>query len=130
MTVGGMTRGQRLAVRLAAVVSAVLAVLGAGHQANAVMPWPPAAASATSTAPTEEHDEGEHQHEVQALTVRSTGPLRAGGGPLTRTSASPRGTDAAYAALVPPAAPMPAGPVPAANGSRPAALARIQVFRC
>ncbi|WP_033259677.1 hypothetical protein [Kitasatospora setae] len=117
MTGRGAAWGGRFAVLLAVALAAVLT---AGPPAQARMPRPPAASVA------EEHVECGHQHEAQVPTGRAAGRHRANGGPPARTGARPD-EDAATGV---PRAPLPAGPVPAAGGSRPAALARIQVFRC
>ncbi|MFE1322124.1 hypothetical protein [Kitasatospora phosalacinea] len=120
MTGRGTTRGGQLAVLLAAALAAVLAVLTAGPPAQAQ----PRAARPASASVAEEHVECTHQHEAQAPAGRGAGRHRANGGPPVRGAVRP-GDEYAGASGVRPAAPM-----TAVGGSRPAALARIQVFRC
>ncbi|WP_344550502.1 hypothetical protein [Kitasatospora saccharophila] len=102
---------------LAVLLSALLALLAAGPPAQARAPRPPASATA------EEHLECGHQQEAQAPAGRARAHHRANGGPPARPQDRPEDGAAAD-----PSAPVPAGPAP--TGSRPAALARLQVFRC
>ncbi|RPE36658.1 hypothetical protein [Kitasatospora cineracea] len=122
MTGRRTTRGGRLAVLLAALLAAVLTVLTAGPsaaQAQTRTPRPPASAAA------EEHLEGAPHQEAPAPAGRSAGRHRANGGPPARPPARSGG------ATAPDAPPAPAHPAPTtADGPRPAALARLQVFRC
>ncbi|WP_157845594.1 hypothetical protein [Kitasatospora phosalacinea] len=101
---------------LAVLLAAVLALLTAGPPAQARAPRPPASAAA------EEHLECEHQQEAQAPAGRSAARHRGSGGPPARPQDRPDDETA-------PAPPVPGAARPA-DGSRPAALARLQVFRC
>lgn len=119
MTGRGRTRGDCLAVLLAAVLAAVLTVLTAGPPAQARAPR---AATATVA---EEHVEGAPHQEAPAPAGRSAGRHRANGGPPARPPARP-GEETAPDTTTAPAHPAPT----TAGGSRPAVLARLQVFRC
>ncbi|MFD8749823.1 hypothetical protein ACFV0O_02365 [Kitasatospora sp. NPDC059577] len=121
MTVRRISRGKRFALLLAAVVSAVLAALGSGSQAFAAEPLPQSTAA-------DGHPAWKVHHLTEAPTQRATAHHRTSGGTAARTAvgaATDTGTGAA-----PASGPVPRGPVPDANGSRPAALSRLQVFRC
>lgn len=115
-----ISRGQRLALRLAALVSALLAVLGTGAQAFAE-PLPKPAAAA------EEDPNCKVHHAAQAPSNRPAGHRRTHSGGTAVHTALHAATDSGVAATP---VTVPTGPVPEANGSRPAALARLQVFRC
>ncbi|GLW71018.1 hypothetical protein Kpho02_33170 [Kitasatospora phosalacinea] len=117
----GTTRGGQLAVLLAAALAAVLAVLTAGPPAQAQ----PRASRPAAASVAEEHVECAHQHEAQAPMGRAAGRHRANGGPSGRGAARPGEADAGV-----PGARAATGPAAVAGGSRPAALARLQVFRC
>ncbi|RGD55754.1 hypothetical protein DR950_41290 [Kitasatospora xanthocidica] len=120
MTARRISRGKRLALLLAALVSALFAVLGTGAQAYAAEPLPKPAAAAEGDPTCKAH------HAAEALTGRAAVRHRACGGTAVRTAfLAPVGTGVAATPAT-----VPTGPVPEANGSRPAALARLQVFRC
>ncbi|MFF4342972.1 hypothetical protein ACFY00_23960 [Kitasatospora sp. NPDC001540] len=121
MTGRGTTRGGRLAVLLAVALAAVLAVLTAGPPAQAQ----PRAARPAAASVAEEHLECAHPHEAPAPAGRGTGRPRANGGPPVRGAARSGGADAGE-----PGAQTSPVPVAVVGGSRPAALARLQVFRC
>ncbi|MFD4658258.1 hypothetical protein ACFWP2_21820 [Kitasatospora sp. NPDC058444] len=116
-----ISRGKRLALLLATLVSALFAVLGTGAQAFAAEPLPKPAAAAEGDPTCKAH------HAAEALTGRDAGARRRTlGGTAVRTALrAPAGSGVAAAPVA-----VPTGPVPEANGSRPAALARLQVFRC
>ncbi|ROR43009.1 hypothetical protein [Kitasatospora cineracea] len=122
MAAQALTRGKRLVLVLAALVAAVLAVLGSGPQAHALALRAPASAAA------EEHLECKHRHEAQSPASPTSGRHRASGAPPLRVPGRPgaeHSDDDSHAR------PAPQGPAPAnTTGSRPAALSRIQVFRC
>ncbi|MEU9078763.1 hypothetical protein [Kitasatospora sp. NPDC048538] len=121
MTARRISRGKRLALLLAAVVSAVLAALGTGSQAFAAEPLPQSTAA-------DGHPAWKVHHLTEAPTARATAHHRTSGGTAVRTAVgAASGTVTGVAATC---VTVPTGPVPGANGSRPAALARLQVFRC
>lgn len=115
-----ISRGKRLALLLATLVSALFAVLGTGAQAFAAEPLPKPAAAAEGDPACQAH------HAAEALTGRAAVRRRTFGGTAVRTALrAPADTGVAAAPVA-----VPTGPVPEANGSRPAALARLQAFRC